>query len=306
MNKKHTTMDYLRRNGYVELYLFILPAFFITFVFSYIPMGGLIISFQDFNVFSGISASEYIGLSNFQSGFADPLFLRALKNTILINSYKLLYWIPVPLIMALAINEISFKPFRRVAQTVVYIPHFLSWVVVGGIFTSILTVNGGVVNALLRVMGLEPISFLTNANWFRETIVWSSMWKEAGWGTIVYLAAITAVDPALHEAAIIDGANKFQRIWFVTIPGVTNTIVLVLMMSLGNILGNSFEQILVMYNPIVFDTADVIGTYMYRIGIGQMKYSYSTAIGLFNSIVGFALVISTNTLCRRFMERSIW
>lgn len=296
----------IRQNEYLTLYLFLLPAVVLVVIFCYIPIGGLVIAFQDFNIFQGIGGSTFVGLANFRKAFSDPYFLRALKNTLIINSYKLLYWIPLPLILALMINEIGFMPLRKTVQTVLYMPHFLSWVIVGGIFTSLLTVNGGVVNKLLTSLGMKPIRFLTDGNWFREVLVWSAMWKEAGWGTIVYLAAITAVDPMLYEAALIDGASKWRRIWNITIPALASTIVIVLMLSLGNLLGNSFEQILVMYNSTVYDTADVIGTYTYRIGIGQMQYSYSAAIGMFNSVVGFALVVTTNALCRRFLDRSIW
>ena len=296
----------IRQNEYLTLYLFLLPAVVLVVIFCYIPIGGLVIAFQDFNIFQGIGGSTFVGLANFRKAFSDPYFLRALKNTLIINSYKLLYWIPLPLILALMINEIGFMPLRKTVQTVLYMPHFLSWVIVGGIFTSLLTVNGGVVNKLLTSLGMKPIRFLTDGNWFREVLIWSAMWKEAGWGTIVYLAAITAVDPMLYEAALIDGASKWRRIWNITIPALASTIVIVLMLSLGNLLGNSFEQILVMYNSTVYDTADVIGTYTYRIGIGQMQYSYSAAIGMFNSVVGFALVVTTNALCRRFLDRSIW
>ena len=296
----------IRRNEYTTLYLFLLPALVCLLIFSYIPMGGLVIAFQDFNIFKGIAGSEWVGLDNFREAFTDPFFLRALRNTLVINSYKLLYWIPLPLCMALMINELNFMPFRKTVQTVIYMPHFLSWVIVGGIFTQLLTVNGGAVNKILANFGIQPVHFLTDANWFRETIVWSSMWKEAGWGTIVYLAAITAVDPSLYEAATIDGASKWRRIWTITVPSVSGTVVIVLMLSLGNLLGNSFEQILVMYNSIVYETADVIGTYTYRIGIGQMKYSYSAAIGMFNSVVGFTLVVTMNALTRKFLDRSIW
>jgi len=298
--------QYIRQNEYTTLYLFLLPALIAVFIFSYLPMAGLVIAFQDFNIFKGIGGSKFVGLEHFRHAFSDPFFLRALRNTLFINSYKLLYWIPLPLILALMINELHWLPFRRISQTILYVPHFLSWVIVGGVFTSLLTVNDGAVNKLLGMVGLGPYRFLTDGNWFRETLVWSSMWKEAGWGTIVYLAAITGVDPALFEAATLDGATKIKRIWYITIPSVANTIVIVLMLSLGNLLGNSFEQILVMYNSIVYDTADVIGTYTYRIGIGQMQYSYSSAIGMFNSVVGFSLVMITNALCRKFLDRSIW
>lgn len=304
--QKESFLGRVRRESWVELYLFLLPAVVVTFIFKYIPMNGIVIAFQDYNIFKGISESPFVGLKHYQNVFSNPDFFRVLRNTLVINLYKIVFWVPLPLVLALMIHEIRPGVFRRTAQTVIYLPHFLSWVIVGGIFVNILSVNGGLVNRLLGNLGIEPVAFMMDKNWFREVIVWSSMWKEAGWGTIVYLAAIVALDPQQFEAARIDGASKWKQIRYITLPGVANTIILVLMMSLGNLLTNSFEQILIMYNPAVYDTADVINTYVYRYGVGQMQYSYASAIGLFNSLVGFVLVVGTNALCRKFLDRSIW
>lgn len=304
--KKGSWFQRCMRESWLELYLFLLPAIVITFIFKYIPMNGIIIAFQDYNIFEGISGSPFVGLKHFETSFTNPEFYRVLRNTLVINLYKLVYWVPGPLILALMINEMRSSGVRRLVQTTIYLPHFLSWVIVGGIFSSMLAVNGGLVNKLLGQIGIGPIRFMMDENWFREVLVWSSMWKEAGWGTIVYLAAIAALDPQQYEAAMIDGASKWKQIRYITLPGVANTIILVLMMSLGNLLSNSFEQILIMYNPAVYNSADVINTYVYRHGVGMMEYGYSSAIGLFNSLVGFILIITANGLCRKYMDRSIW
>lgn len=296
----------IRRERYGELYLLILPAAVLVFIFKYIPMNGLLIAFQDYDIFKGIQGSPFIGIAHFQEAFGSPDFHRALRNTLVINLYKLLFWVPLPLVLAILIHEIRARVYRRVVQTVLYLPHFLSWVIVGGIFASLLAVNGGLVNRLITGLGFAPIKFMMDNRYFREVLVFSSMWREAGWGTIVYLAAITAIDTQQYEASKIDGAGKLQQIWYITIPGVSSTIILVTLMSLGNIMNNSFEQILIMYNPTVYDSADVINTFVYRYGIGQMRYGYSSAIGLFNSLVGFILVMGSNALCRKYLDRSIW
>ena len=298
--------DRLRREGWIELYLFLLPALLLVFIFKYIPMNGILISFQDYNIFKGISGSPFIGLKNFQTAFSSPDFYKVVANTLIINCYKLLFWIPLPLILAIMINEVQHRGYRRVVQTVLYLPHFLSWVIVGGIFSNLLAVNGGLVNQLLGNLGVKPVRFMMDNAWFRQVLVWSSMWREAGWGTIVYLAAIASINKQQYEAAMIDGASKWKQIRFITIPGVASTIVLVLTISLGNILNNSFEQVIIMYNPAVYETADIINTYVYRQGIGQMQYGYASAIGLFNAFIGLILILGTNSLCRKYMHRSIW
>ena len=306
IGNKSTWLARSYRESWWELYLFLIPAAAVTLVFKYVPMNGILIAFQDHNIFKGIAGSPFVGLKHFEAAFTNPEFFRVLRNTLVINLYKLLYWLPGPLILAVMMNEIRVRWFRRSAQTALYLPHFLSWVIIGGIFSGMLAVNGGLVNRLLERAGGKPIRFMMDENWFREVLVWSSMWKEAGWGTIVYLAAISALDPQQFEAAMIDGASKWKQVRFITLPGVANTIILVLLMSLGNLLNNSFEQILIMYNPSVYNTADVINTYVYRHGVGMMQYSYSSAIGLFNSLVGFILVVGTNAMCRKYLDRSIW
>lgn len=294
------------RNGFRQLYFILFPALVMLVIFKYIPILGIVIAFQDFNIFDGVFKSPFVGLDHFERLFSNPDFYSVLSNTLIINFYKLLFWVPLPVIFALFLNEVRLLKLRSTFQTTMYLPHFLSWVIVGGIFVNILAVNGGLINELIELIGGKPIKFMYDTNWFRHVIVASSMWKEVGWGTIVYLAAISSVDPQLYEQAKIDGASKIRQIWHITIPSITSTIVLMTLISLGNILSNSFEQILVMYNPAVYEVADVIETYVFRTGIGQMEYSYTTAVGIFSGLVGFILVISANTLCRKFLGRSLW
>lgn len=268
-------------------------------------MNGILIAFQDFNIFKGILGSEFVGLQNFQTMFSDRDFLRALRNTFAINLYKMCFYIPLPIVLALLLNEVG-KKFRNTMQTVVYLPHFLSWVIVGGIFVNILSVNGGMVNEMIKSIGGSPVRFLYDSKYFIHVIAFSAMWKEVGWGSIVYLGAIGSIDPEIYEAARVDGASRLQQMIRITIPNITSTIVLMLLMSLSNILGNSFEQVLIMYNPAVYDVADIINTYVYRVGVHNMQYGYASAVGLFNGFVGFLFLITANALCRRFLDRSIW
>ncbi|MBC8059959.1 MAG: sugar ABC transporter permease [Clostridiaceae bacterium] len=294
------------RERYWELYLMLVPSVLILIIFKYVPMNGLIIAFQQYNIFDGILKSPFIGMENFKELFNNQEFYTVFRNTLLINSYKLLFYIPIPVLLALFINDVKNAAVRKAIQTTIYLPHFLSWVIVGGIFVNVLAVNGGIVNNLIVALGGEPLKFMYDKSLFRGVLITSSIWKEAGWATVIYLAAIAGVDLQMYEAAVIDGASKIKQIWYITLPSISTTIILVLLMSLGNILTNSFEQILVMYNPSVYEVADVINTYVYRHGVGQMEYSYTTAVGLFNSVVGFALVMSTNSICRKYLDRSLW
>lgn len=301
MKRKST----FHREGYSELYLILIPPLLLLFIFKYLPMAGIIIAFQDFNIFTGVLKSPFVGLTHFQNLFQDPEFYRILRNTLLINFYKLMFWIPLPLIAALLMNEIRIAVFRRVVQTTIYLPHFLSWVIVGGIFVNLLS-SQGPVNEMIVAMGSEPIRFMLDPKFFIQVILASSMWKEVGWGSIVYLAAIASINPEQYEAAMLDGASKFKQMVYVTFPNLLPMIALMTMLALGNILKNSFEQILVMYNAAVYEVADVLETYVFRMGIGQMEYSYSTAVGLFSSLVGFILIVTANTLCRKYLGRGIW
>jgi len=224
---------------------------------------------------------------------------------LLINSYKIIFLFPLPVIVAIMLNEIRFRFYKRFAQTMIYIPYFFSWVVVFGIFYSLLGTYG-MVNTLIGELGFGPISFFTNAKIFRGLLVVTEGWKEIGWNTVIYLAAITAIDPTLHEAARVDGASKLRRIWHVTLPCLFPTIVLMLIMKVGYILDTGFEQVLVMYNPMVYEVGDIIQTYVYRMGLGQMNFSMGTALGLFNGVIAFVLITGANYASRRLLHRSIW
>ncbi|WP_040213377.1 ABC transporter permease [Clostridium polynesiense] len=289
-----------------DLYLLLIPGLITLFIFKYTPMYGLIIAFQDFNIFSGIAGSDWVGLAHFKKLFTSPEFINVFKNTLIISISKIVILFPLPIILALLLNEIKNLLFKKSIQTVIYLPHFISWVIVSGLFMNLLSVNGGIVNTIIAKFGMEPIPFFMEPNVFRPLLVITEGWKEVGWGTIVYLAAITGIEQEQYEAARIDGANKFQQIKSITLPGIAPTIVLMFIIRLGNILEAGTEQILVMYNSVVYNVSDVIGTYVYRVGLGTSDYSFSTAVGLFNSVVAFILVVTGNYLCKRFLGKSIW
>lgn len=303
-NRDLKKTSYFRTNW--DLYAMIAPGMLFFVIFFYLPMFGLLIAFQDYSVGGGFFASDWVGLKQFEKMFKAPLFYNLLRNTLLINVYKLVFAFPFPIMVAIMINEIKQKWFRKTAQTVTYLPYFLSWVVIGGILIDTLSMNTGIINHFIKALGGEAVPFLINKSGFRSILVISDIWKNAGWGSIIYLASITNINPELFEAAKIDGANRFQQIRFITIPSIVSTIIIVLLLNLGSILTNSFEQILMIYSPPVYDVADIIGTYVYRVGLADMRYSYTTAVGLFQSLVGFILVVSANYIARRKGEVSIW
>ena len=288
-----------------DLYLLLLPGILLTLLFRYVPMYGLVIAFQNFNIFKGFSKSPFVGLANFQKLLGDSYFYTALKNSFLISFYKLVFTFPLPILLAIMIFEVRNTAFKRVVQTLVYLPHFLSWAVVYGIFYSILSLNG-IWNDITDFLGFGRISYFITPSVFRGTLVLTDAWKEVGWGCIIYLAALTAIDPCLYEAARIDGAGKIQQILHVTLPGIASTIVVMLVLRLGSLLSAGFDQIFIMYNPTVYDVADIIDTYVYRQGIGQMNYSYSSAVGLFNSLVSMVLVLSSNAVAKKCFGYSMW
>lgn len=289
-----------------DLYTLLIPGIIFVLIFKYTPMYGIVIAFKDYNIFDGMAASPWIGLKNFEKLFNSSDFLLVFKNTLIISLLKLLCLFPLPILVALFMNELHNAIFKRSIQTIVYLPHFLSWVIVSGLFIDLLSVNGGMVNRILAGMGLDPIPFFMDNRVFRSVLIASAGWKETGWSTIVYLAAITTIDPNLYEAAKIDGANRFKQMLYITLPGMAPIILLMLILRLGSILDAGTEQILVMYNPTVYKVSDVIGTYVYRIGLGQQDYSFSTAVGLFESVVAFILIISGNYLSRKYLQRGIW
>jgi len=228
------------------------------------------------------------------------------KNTLIISIYKIFFLFPLPILLAVLMNEIKNMVFKRGIQTIVYLPHFLSWVIVSGLFLQLLSTNGGLINKMIVGLGGESIAFFMNTEVFRSVLISSAGWKEVGWGMIIYLASIATIDPQLYEAAKIDGASRYRQIWHITLPGLVPIIILMFILRLGNILEAGTEQILVMYNSIVYEVADVIGTYVYRIGLGQQDYSFSTAVGLFDSVICFILIITGNYLSRKFLKRGIW
>lgn len=293
------------------LYLMLAPGLFFLIVYKFLPLYGITLAFKDYNIFLGsnpieaITLSDWVGLEHFRRLFASRDFFHVLRNTLVINAYKILFLFPLPILAAILLNEIRSPLYKRFAQTMIYVPYFFSWVVVFGIFYSLLGTYG-MVNTLLSKLGAGPLTFFSSPGMFRSLLVLTEGWKEMGWNAVIYLAAITAIDPTLHEAARVDGASKLQRIRHVTLPGLFPTIVLMLIIKVGYILDTGFEQVLVMYNPMVYEVGDIIQTYVYRMGLGQMNFSLGTALGLFNGVVAFVLIISANLVSRRLLGRSIW
>jgi len=294
-----------------DLYPLLIPGIVLVFIFSYLPMVGIIIGFKDYSLFAGnnpvdaIFKSDWVGLKNWTSLWKQPEFRRSVSNSFIISIMKIVLTFPVPVILALMINEVRHRTTKRVIQTVLYLPHFMSWVVVAALFLSLLGTSG-IVNNLIVSLGGESQKFFMDNRWFRWVLVFTSAWKESGWGTIVYLAAITGIDPELYEAAKVDRANRLQQIWHITLPGIAGTIVMMLIMRLAGIMGAGFSQILVMYNPTVYASGDIIETYVYRVGLGQMNFSRGTIVGLFGSVVGATLMMAGNYISRKVTEKSIW
>ncbi len=291
----------LRRNRHV--YLMLVPVVLYYLVFHYGPMYGAVIAFQDFNPIKGVFGSRWVGLDNFRDFFASVYFTRLLFNTVAINVLDLVFGFPAPILLALLLNELRWNPFRRLVQTVTYLPHFISVVVVVGMLFDFFA-RDGLVNQLL--VDPQPVAFMQAPEWFRQLFVGSGIWQHLGWGSIVYLAAIANLDPQLYDAAKVDGASRFQLIRHVTLPGILPVIVVLLILRLGSMMTVGYEKIILMYNPLTYETADVISTYVYRRGILQADFSFSAAVGLFNSVINFGLLIVANRVSRRLTEHSLW
>ena len=300
---------YVRRHP--MMYLMLIPGLFFLFIYKFAPLYGILIAFKDYNIFAGsnpidaIAKSPWVGFANFERLFKSSEFIKVLVNTLIISGMKILFLFPIPIICAILLNEIRNKAFRKLSQTAIYVPYFFSWVVVFGIFYSLFG-SYGVVNNVIAALGHARIKFFTDTGIFRWLLVFTEGWKEIGYNTVIYLAAITGIDIALYEAASVDGANKWKQIWHVTMPGLLPTIVLMFILKVGYILDTGFEQVLVFYNPAVYDVADIIQTYVYRLGMGQMDFPLSTALGLFNSVVAFVLIVSANMISKKLIHRSIW
>ncbi|MDR6550882.1 putative aldouronate transport system permease protein [Paenibacillus qinlingensis] len=292
--------------SYWDLYLLMIPGIIYFIVFKYVPMAGIVIAFQDFSIFAGFTGSEWVGLEHFRNMFSDPQFYSIFRNTLLISLYKIVWGFPGPIVLALLLNEIKHMFFKRTVQTLAYLPHFLSWVILGGILITLLSPTSGTINKLLVFMGLEPIFFLANPAWFRTVLVASDIWKDVGWGAIIYLAALASIDPQLYEAAVVDGANKWKQLWHITLPSLTSTIIILFLLRLGHVLDVGFEQIFILYNSLVYQVADVFETYVYRTGIAQAEFSYTTAIGLFKSVVSLIFVLVANKLVKKFGQDGLY
>ena len=297
VNSRMTFSQYIRRAW--PLYVMIVPGVIFVLLFRYYPMYGVVIAFQDFSPAKGFAGSPWIGWENFEFFFSLPEFRRIFSNTLIISISKIVADQVGAIILALLLNEARILLFRRTIQTLIYLPHFLSWIVLGGILLDILS-SGGILNQAIRAVGLEPQLWLGSNSWFRGTIISSGFWKNVGFSTIVYLAALTAINPVLHEAAAIDGAGRFRRIWHITLPGIRPTIVLLAALSLGDVLQAGFEQILTLYSPAVYRTGDIIDTYVYRVGLVSAQYSLAGAVGLFKSFIGFILIVISYWLADRF------
>ncbi|MEK8126869.1 ABC transporter permease subunit [Paenibacillus filicis] len=290
-----------------SLYAMLIPVVAFYLIFKYAPMAGEIIAFKNYRFIDGILGSPWVGFKHFRLLFESSDFWRVLRNTLLLNVYSLVFGFPVPILLALLLNEVRREAYKRLVQNLLYIPHFISWVVLGGILIALLSPSTGVVNLLLvNLFGLEPIYFMASSGWWPVAYTLSSIWREAGWGTILYLAAMASIDSQLYEAAKIDGANKLRQIWHVTIPGIRSTIAILLILRMGSMMDVGLEQTLALQNDSVLDVADVISTYVYRIGLQNMNYSYTTALGLFQSLIGLILVVGVNRLIRSFGERGLW
>jgi putative aldouronate transport system permease protein len=288
------------------LYVLLLPGLAYFIIFKYLPMWGVVIAFEDYSPFKGVFGSDWIGFDNFTNFFKNPDFFRLLKNTAIFAVLNLVFFFPAPIILSLLLNELRMNSYKKVMQTFIYVPHFMSWVIIASITYIFFTTSGGVVNEIVQHIYGRKIDFLSAPSWFRPLIMLQIIWKETGWGTVIFLAALTAVDKEQYEAAIVDGAGRFRRLWHVTLPAIRSTIIVMLILQLGRFLDTGFQQIYLMSNSLNRGVADVFDTYVYFVGITQGAYSYSTAVGLFKSIVGIILVLGSNKLAKKFGEDGIF
>jgi len=288
------------------LYLLALPGLLYFLLFRYGPMWGILIAFQEYSPYQGFWSSPWVGLEHFQRFFANPDFLILLRNTLAINFLNLAFFFPLPILLAVMLNEVRLQAYRRLVQSIVYLPHFLSWVIIVGITFLLFSLGDGIVNKLLVAAGFEKFDFLTNKSLFWLMLTVQSIWKDAGWGTILFLAAMASIDPQLYEAARMDGAGRFRQIWHVTLPGIRSVIVILLILRIGHIMDVGFEQVFLMMNGAVAEVADVFDTYVYRLGIRQGQFSFSTAVGFFKSVVGLLMVVAANRLAKKLGEDGVY
>ncbi|TVY07581.1 ABC transporter permease [Paenibacillus cremeus] len=303
INSRSLWSNYVK---YRYMYLLVIPGFLFFVIFKLVPMWGLLIAFKDYNPIVGFLNSPWVGLKFFSEMFADEHFYIMLRNTLLINIFGLVFFFPVPILLAIMLNEVRHEVFKRINQSLVYMPHFLSWVVIASLTFFILSVDVGLINKLIRLLGMKPYSFLNDVNLFWGLLTAQSIWKDAGWGTIIFLAAIAGVNTERYEAAVVDGASRFRQIWHVTLPAIRPTIVILLILRLGHMTDVNFEQVLLMMNPLVRDVGDVFDTYVYNNGILRGMYSVGVAVGFFKGLVGLALVMASNYVVKKMGHEGIY
>ncbi|NHN34261.1 sugar ABC transporter permease [Paenibacillus sp. S3N08] len=288
------------------LYLLLIPGILYFLLFKYVPMWGLVMAFQDYKPHLGFIDSPWVGMKHFARFFTEPQFWNLFRNTLLLAVYNLVFFFPLPIILALMLNEVRKEMFKRFVQTFLYLPHFVSWVVAVGIFYVLLTTEGGIVNEIIAKMGMERVPFLLSEDWFRTMILSQSIWKEAGWGMIIFLAALSGVDVQQYEAARMDGAGRWRQLWHITLPAIRSTIVILFILRLGSFLDTGFEHIFLMLNSMNREVGEVFDTYVYVKGLTQAQYSYSAAVGLFKSLVGLVLVLGANWLAKKTGEEGVY
>lgn len=295
-----------RWNRSKYLLLLFVPALVYYILFKYVPMFGILISFKDYNAFKGVWASDWVGLKYYNLFFDSPDFPKLVKNTILLGVYKVIFGFPAPILLALLLNEVRRAVVKKFVQTVSYLPHFISNVVVVSMLFLFLSPSSGLVNNVIEWFGYDAVNFMQNDNYFRTIYVLSEIWQHVGWETIIYLAALSAIDPQLYEAARVDGANRWHQLRYITLPGISAAIVILFILNIGHVLDIGFEKVLLMLNPSIYSTADVLSTYVYRTGIQSMNYSYGTAIDLFTSVINLMFLLVANWISRRTSETSLW
>lgn len=288
------------------LYIMLAIPLLHIFIFKYLPMFGIVIAFQNYNIVGGMLYSKFVGFKWFGKFLYSEYFWKTFYNSLILHLYTLIWGFPAPIILALSLNEIKSKTFKKLTQTISYLPHFISTVVIVGIMSQLLSPSTGIFNSILKLVGLKEIYFMVQPEWFRSIYVGSHIWQTIGWGCILYLAALTGIDTQLYEAAVMDGANRWKQTLYITLPGIATTIIILLIMDMGKLLNVGFEKILLMYSPLTYPTADVIDTYVYRRGLIDMDYSFSTAVGLFKSVFGLVLITSANKISKKLSETSLW
>jgi len=306
MHKKSFLQRCFIQKSVWQLYLLVLLPVAFVIVFAYLPMGGLVIAFKDFSIRKGIFGSHWAGLKYFNQLFNSPIFLSIFKNTVTLSVYSIVVGFPFPILLALAFNEMRNQRLKKIVQTITFAPYFISTVVVVSILMQVFSYRYGVVNEVIKLFGGQAVDFLGSSSYFRTAYVWSGVWQSAGYGSVLYIAALSGIDVSLYEAAYIDGANKLQKIWHIDLPGIVPTIVTMLILTTGNILNVGFEKVFLMQNPVNYGVSEIISTYVYKSGIQQAQFSFSTAVGMFNSVVNCAALLGVNWISRRVSGTSLF